>query len=61
MYSDVDVLVGKETVERHADEAEARGCVVYGRELFKGGGHVALARGEGGRYWGVVKGVWEGR
>lgn len=47
-------------VEAHAVEARERGCRVR-RERFGETGHCAHVReGGGGRYWGVVKGVWEG-
>lgn len=60
LYSEEDELVYWRDVERHAEQAEERGFEVR-REKFKGTAHVAHARFEGERYWGIVKGIWEGR
>ncbi|KAE8165563.1 hypothetical protein BDV40DRAFT_57732 [Aspergillus tamarii] len=54
IYSDADELVDWRDVERHADEAEARGWVVT-REKFLGSPHVSHMRTDPERYWGVVK------
>ncbi|CAL8578728.1 hypothetical protein XPA_004500 [Xanthoria parietina] len=60
IYSTADPMVGWRDVEAHAVEARERGCKVR-RERFGKTGHCAHVReGDGGRYWGVVKGVWEG-
>ena len=60
IYSKEDEMVSWENVEEHAAEAEGRGWRVR-RELFVGSGHVAHARVDSGRYWGVVQRVWESR
>ncbi|KAB8216101.1 hypothetical protein BDV33DRAFT_179569 [Aspergillus novoparasiticus] len=54
IYSDADELVDWRDVERHADEAEARGWVVT-REKFLGSPHVSHMRADPERYWGIVK------
>ncbi|PLN78766.1 putative indole-diterpene biosynthesis protein PaxU [Aspergillus taichungensis] len=54
IYSDVDELVDWRDVERHADDAEAKGWKVR-REKFLGTDHVAHMRVDPERYWGVVK------
>ncbi|KAH8886292.1 hypothetical protein GQ53DRAFT_809825 [Thozetella sp. PMI_491] len=61
MYSDVDKIVSKTAIETHADEAEAKGFIVWRRELFEGSGHVAHAKSDPERYWRVVKETWEGK
>ncbi|KAK4451145.1 hypothetical protein QBC34DRAFT_58569 [Podospora aff. communis PSN243] len=61
VYSEEDKLVGWGGIEAHAKEAKERGYKVR-MEKFVGTGHVAHARGETeGRYWDLVKGIWEGR
>jgi len=60
MYSDVDPFVPRVDIERHADDAEKAGFRVR-REVFWGSKHVAHARGEPERYWGVVGEVLEGK
>ena len=50
--------MGWRDVEDHADDAEARGWVVR-REEFGGSMHVAHARVDEGRYWGIVKAVFD--
>ncbi|KNG83560.1 indole-diterpene biosynthesis protein PaxU [Aspergillus nomiae NRRL 13137] len=54
IYSEADELVDWRDVERHADEAEARGWVVS-REKFVGSPHVSHMRADPERYWGIVK------
>ncbi|KAB8212459.1 hypothetical protein BDV34DRAFT_184024 [Aspergillus parasiticus] len=54
IYSDADELVDWRDVERHANEAEARGWVVT-REKFLGSPHVSHMRADPERYWGIVK------
>jgi len=60
LYSEEDDLVDWKDVERHAKQAEEKGFVVR-REKFRGTPHVAHARLEGDRYWGVVREMWEAR
>jgi hypothetical protein len=59
VYSDADRLVDWRDVEGHAGDAEQKGFGVR-RERFEGSEHVAHARRDAGRYWGVVKATWEG-
>ena len=59
VYSMEDKLVGGKDVEAHAEEAEGQGFRVR-RERFVGSEHVAHARRDPARYWGVVKATWEG-
>ena len=54
IYSDVDELVDWRDVERHADDAEAKGWKVR-REKFLGTDHVAHMKVDPERYWGVVR------
>ncbi|OGM45723.1 indole-diterpene biosynthesis protein PaxU [Aspergillus bombycis] len=54
IYSDADELVDWRDVERHADEAEAKGWVVT-REKFLGSPHVSHMRADPERYWTIVK------
>ncbi|KAK4645078.1 hypothetical protein QC761_311420 [Podospora bellae-mahoneyi] len=63
IYSEGDELVHWRDVESHAEEARRNGFAVVKLEKFRGTGHVAHGRGEGNqeRYWGVVRGLWEGR
>lgn len=58
IYSPADRITPAAGVERHADEAEARGFHVQ-RELFPGTAHVAHARKHADRYWGIVGQIWE--
>lgn len=61
IYSEGDELVNWKDVEGHMEDARGQGGKVRG-EKFKGTGHVGHARGEENsrRYWGCVKGFWEG-
>ncbi|KAK4228054.1 hypothetical protein QBC38DRAFT_476060 [Podospora fimiseda] len=63
IYGKGDKLVDWRDVEEHAGDAENRGFKSVRKEEFVGTGHVAHGRGEGnvGRYWGVVRGTWEGK
>jgi hypothetical protein len=58
IYGPADRITSAKGVERHADEAEARGFRVR-REVFDGSGHVAHARKHADRYWRVVSQNWE--
>ncbi|KAK3324430.1 hypothetical protein B0T19DRAFT_230437 [Cercophora scortea] len=58
MYGPADRITPAAGVERHADEAEARGFTVR-REVFEGTGHVAHARKHADRYWRAVSETWE--
>lgn len=59
VYSRGDGVVGWREVEGHAEEARRRGFEVR-MERFEGTGHVGHGRGDMGRYWGAVRGAWEG-
>lgn len=59
VYSWGDEVVGWREVEGHAEEARRRGFEVR-MERFEGTGHVGYGRVDMGRYWGVVRGTWEG-
>ncbi|KAK0705494.1 hypothetical protein B0H67DRAFT_649820 [Lasiosphaeris hirsuta] len=59
VYSEEDKLVDWRDVERHAADAKSGGFVVR-VEKFAGSAHVAHARRDEGRYWGVVRETWEG-
>ncbi|KAL5365219.1 hypothetical protein BJX96DRAFT_179645 [Aspergillus floccosus] len=54
VYSDADELVHWRDVERHSDDAEAKGWVVQ-REKFLGSPHVAHMKTDPERYWGIVR------
>lgn len=58
IYGPADRITPAAGVERHADEAEARGFCVQ-REVFEGTGHVSHARKHADRYWGVVRQTWD--
>ncbi|KAL8875812.1 MAG: hypothetical protein Q9198_005879 [Flavoplaca austrocitrina] len=59
IYSKADPMVGWRDVEVHAMHAAEKGCMVR-RERFESTGHCAHVReGGGGRYWGIVKRLWE--
>ncbi|KAK4197005.1 hypothetical protein QBC40DRAFT_208130, partial [Triangularia verruculosa] len=62
IYSEGDRLVHWSDVEAHAEEAKKRGFGSVRLDKFEGTGHVAHGRGEENqrRYWGVVRGLWEG-
>ncbi|KAK3396802.1 hypothetical protein B0T20DRAFT_414532 [Sordaria brevicollis] len=61
IYSEGDELVRWRDVEGHMEEARREGLKVRGVKV-RGTGHVGHARGgeNEGRYWGLVKGFWEG-
>lgn len=58
IYSKEDEMVDWRDVEEHADVAEARGWVVR-REMWEGTPHCGHLKREEGRYWAVVRGVWD--
>ena len=58
LYSQADEMVPWTEVEAHAEEARRAGLDVR-MERFEGSPHVAHARTDPERYWGVVKKVWE--
>ncbi|KAI1089497.1 hypothetical protein F5B19DRAFT_372610 [Rostrohypoxylon terebratum] len=58
IYGPADRITPAAGVERHADEAKARGFRVR-REVFEGTGHVAHARKHADRYWHVVEQTWK--
>ena len=58
IYGPVDRITPAAAVDKHADEAEARGFRVW-REVFEGSGHVAHARKDADRYWRIVRQTWE--
>ncbi|KAK4186506.1 hypothetical protein QBC35DRAFT_268320 [Podospora australis] len=62
IYSQGDRLVKWVDVENHGKEAKEKGFREVRMERFEGTEHVAHARGgvNEGRYWGLVKGTWEG-
>ncbi|KAI0843265.1 hypothetical protein F5Y06DRAFT_241 [Hypoxylon sp. FL0890] len=57
IYSRADVMVDWRHVERHAQEAAARGLAVR-REMFEHSPHVSHMRTDGARYWMIVKETW---
>lgn len=59
VYSEADVSIPWEGIERHAAQARERGYEVR-LEKFAGSAHVAHMVKDGERYWRIVKGVWEG-
>ncbi|KAI1267644.1 hypothetical protein F5Y18DRAFT_307425 [Xylariaceae sp. FL1019] len=59
IYSADDALTNYKDVERHADEAEAKGFSVT-LEKFSGSAHVAHLRKDEGRYWEIVRTIMEG-
>lgn len=59
IYSEEDRLIDYRHVEEHA-AAAAEGGYVPRMEKFSGSQHVAHARVDEQRYWGVVRGTWEG-
>ncbi|CAI4219672.1 unnamed protein product [Parascedosporium putredinis] len=59
LFSDGDEMVAAKDVESHGKEAEAKGLDVR-LENFGGSPHVAHMRTDGNRYWGAIKGVWDG-
>jgi hypothetical protein len=59
IYSAEDTLTDWRDVEAHAKEAERKGFEV-GLERYKGSKHVAHAREDERRYWGIFKRTVEG-
>ena len=74
LYGVEDELVAWKDVERHADDAETKGCGGYGidsagrgraigiRRVKFGPGakHAALSLSDGERYWKAVERTWRG-
>ncbi|KAI6082296.1 hypothetical protein F4821DRAFT_218067 [Hypoxylon rubiginosum] len=58
VYGPADRITSAAGVERHADDAVAKGFRVR-QEVFDGSGHVAHARKHADRYWRVVGQTWE--
>ncbi|KAJ9143346.1 hypothetical protein NKR23_g6691 [Pleurostoma richardsiae] len=61
VYSEEDALIDFRGIEEHARQAGERGFRVVRLEKFVGSPHVAHARTDEGRYWGVVRETWEGK
>ncbi|WYZ37624.1 hypothetical protein EsH8_II_001130 [Colletotrichum jinshuiense] len=57
-YSKEDEMIHWTDVEKHAEESQEVGFKVR-REMFDGGKHVAHARLDPERYWGVVREMWD--
>jgi pimeloyl-ACP methyl ester carboxylesterase len=58
IYGTADRITPAAAVERHANEAKAKGFRVQ-CEVFEGTGHVAHARKHADRYWRIVAQAWE--
>lgn len=58
IYSKEDELLDYKEIEEHAAQAREQGYQVT-LEEFKGTAHVAHARGDEGRYWSIVRDIWE--
>ncbi|KAK1506034.1 hypothetical protein CTAM01_03369 [Colletotrichum tamarilloi] len=58
LYSKEDEMIYWGDVERHADESAEVGFKVR-KERFDGSQHVAHAKLDSSRYWGLVKDVWD--
>ncbi|KAK1528307.1 hypothetical protein CPAR01_12865 [Colletotrichum paranaense] len=58
LYSKDDEMIYWGDVERHADESAEVGFKVR-KERFDGSQHVAHAKLDSSRYWGLVKDVWD--
>lgn len=59
IYSATDALTDYKDVERHANDAKAKGFSVS-LEKYEGSAHVAHLRKDETRYWGIVKRIMEG-
>ncbi|KAI1099283.1 hypothetical protein F4804DRAFT_87963 [Jackrogersella minutella] len=57
IYGKADVMVDWRHVERHAEQASARGLAVR-TELFENSPHVSHMRTDGNRYWRTVTETW---
>lgn len=60
LYADGDEMVDPRHVEKHAEEAKEGLDGAVKTLNFGASRHVAHARTDPERYWGAVKGVWEG-
>ncbi|CCF40307.1 hypothetical protein CH063_02320 [Colletotrichum higginsianum] len=58
LYSKEDEMIHWADVERHAEEAKENGFNVR-KERFDGSQHVAHAKLNPSRYWGLVKEMWD--
>ncbi|KAI1452910.1 hypothetical protein F4805DRAFT_402651 [Annulohypoxylon moriforme] len=58
IYGKADVMVDWTHVEKHADQAAAKGLAVR-REVFEHGPHVSHMRTDSDRYWNIIKQTWE--
>ncbi|OHF02474.1 hypothetical protein CORC01_02169 [Colletotrichum orchidophilum] len=58
LYSKEDEMIYWADVERHADESAEVGFKVR-KERFDGSQHVAHAKLDSSRYWGLVRDVWD--
>ncbi|OTB04617.1 hypothetical protein M426DRAFT_22756 [Hypoxylon sp. CI-4A] len=58
IYGKADVMVDWKDVEKHADQAAAKGLAVR-REVFGRSPHVTHVKLDGNRYWRIVKETWE--
>ncbi|KAK1688433.1 hypothetical protein BDP55DRAFT_605919 [Colletotrichum godetiae] len=59
LYSKEDEMIYWGDVERHAEESAEAGFKVR-KERFDGSQHVAHAKLDSSRYWGLVRDVWDG-
>lgn len=59
IYSEVDGVVGWESVERHALEAVLLGVKYVSLEKWEGSGHVLHMLRDSVRYWGVAEKLWD--
>ncbi|KAI1408188.1 hypothetical protein F5Y13DRAFT_173207 [Hypoxylon sp. FL1857] len=58
IYGKADLMVDWRHVERHAEQAAARGLAVR-REVFEDSPHVSHMRTDPGRYWTIIRETWE--
>lgn len=58
IYSKADIMVDWRHVEKHAEQAAAKGLAVR-RECFEHSPHVSHMRTDGERYWMIIKETWE--
>ncbi|KAI1204546.1 uncharacterized protein F4807DRAFT_454595 [Annulohypoxylon truncatum] len=58
VYGKADIMVDWRHVERHADQAAAKGLAVR-REVFERSPHVSHMRTDGDRYWKIVNETWK--
>ncbi|KAI1382742.1 uncharacterized protein F4822DRAFT_95497 [Hypoxylon trugodes] len=58
VYGKADAMVDWRHVEKHAEQAAAKGLAVR-KELFEHSPHVSHMRTDGERYWNIVTETWE--